>query len=328
MTLLTTISPEAEESLRERTCVVLGGGGFLGIHLCNALAKAGANVRAFGRSRSFPAAIDPRVVWMQGDFTDCTAVEKAVEGQRSVFHLITASVPDTSNRDPLGDLEANVAGTLRALEVMRSSGVEKVLFTSSGGTVYGIPAEVPIPESAPTEPISAYGIGKLTIEKYLALYDHLYGLKSRILRISNPYGRYQSSRHRQGVVGTMLRRAVEGRPLEIWGDGAVTRDFIHVSDVASAIVELHAYEGQHRVFNIGSEVGMSINDIASSIETVLDQGQLERIHLQARAADVPVNILSTARIRDETEWKPQVSWKQGLADTFDWIQSESPSAIT
>jgi UDP-glucose 4-epimerase len=303
-------------------CLVLGGGGFLGLNLCNALAGQGAIVQAFGRSATYPEALDHRVIWTAGMFGDGVALAKAVEGQEVIFHLISGSVPESSNREPAADLEANALATLHLLEICRSGGVKKVIFTSSGGTVYGIPTALPISENAATDPISAYGISKLAVEKYLALYRHLYNLDYHVLRIANPYGVYQSAVKKQGVVSALISRAMKGEPVEIWGTGEVTRDFIYVDDVVSALLEAYFYEGPHRIMNVGCGVGLSINQIVDDIESVLGRGALTKVYRPGRRADVPVNILDISLITRETRWRPHVGWLAGLQKTARWIAEE------
>lgn len=306
----------------KRRCLVLGGGGFLGTNLCRALLERGAHVQAFGRSKSFPAAIDERVIWTSGEFTDVVALAKAVEGQDIVFHLIGGSIPESSNRDPAADLVMNTLATTHLLDICRGEKVRKVIFVSSGGTVYGVPARVPISEAEPTDPISAYGISKLATEKYLALYRHLYGLNYQIFRLANPYGRYQSPHRKQGVVAALIYRALAGEPLEIWGTGDVTRDFIHVTDAIEALLEGVDYTGPHRVMNVGSGVGRTVADVVRDIESVLGGNALRREYREGRAADVPVNVLDIALITRETNWRPRVTWSDGLRDTIDWIASQ------
>lgn len=300
-------------------CLVLGGGGFLGLNLCNALAAAGAEVKALGRSAVLPDALDPQVEWVSGNLSDRVALSAAVEGQDIVFHLIGGSVPESSNRDPAAELAAGPLATVYLLDICRAAKVRKLVFASSGGTVYGIPSSVPIPESAPTDPISAYGIGKLVVEKHLHLYLHLHGFDYQVLRIANPYGRFQLGHKKQGLIGTLLYRALHGLPVEIWGRGDVTRDFIHVDDVTAAFLLAIDYEGRHRVMNVGSEVGLSVLQIVDGIEAALGRGPLKRVHQPGRAADVPINVLDTALLRAETGWRPRVSWPDGLKDTIAWM---------
>lgn len=300
-------------------CLVLGGGGFLGVNLCNALVTCGASVTALGRSLTWPNALDSRVAWTHGHLDDIIAVEAAVRGQDVVFHLANSSIPVISNQDPAADLEANVRATVRLLDVCRSRDVGKLVFASSGGAVYGRSEVLPIPETSPTEPVSAYGISKLTSEKYLALYRHLHGLDYQILRVANAYGRYQAPHRGQGVVTTMISRALSGKPLEIWGAGNAIRDFVHVDDVVAAMVEACLYTGPHKIMNVGSGSGLSINQICRDIETVMAHGPLAKIYKPSPRGDVPANILDTSLIRRELGWRPRVPWLAGLRDTMHWL---------
>ncbi len=295
---------------------MIGGGGFIGLNLCRALAKHGAVVHGFGRDITFPAAMPAEIMWTPGDFTDLAALAKLMPGQDFVFHLVSATVPQSSNLNPASDLELNVVGTLKLLDLCNEARVGRVIFPSSGGTVYGIPATVPIPESAPTNPISSYGIGKLAIEKYLGLYRHLHGLDYMCLRIANPYGPFQAAPRQQGVVAAMLQQALAGEPLQIWGTGEVVRDFIHIDDVIEAMLLACAYQGPHKVLNVGGGHGLSINQIADAIEAALGRGALPRNHLPGRTADVPVNILDISLIGRELGWQPRIQWKKGLASTL------------
>jgi UDP-glucose 4-epimerase len=178
-----------EMSLRGVSCIVLGGGGFIGANLCRRLASSGLRVRAFGRRCLFPEALDG-VEWYQGNFSDAAALAAAMETYDVVFHLVHATTPHSANLDMAADVQQNVMSSLALMDISRNLGVKRVVFVSSGGTVYGPAAQIPTPETAPTEPITAYGISKLAIEKYFALYQRLYGLDYRILRVANPFGPY------------------------------------------------------------------------------------------------------------------------------------------
>jgi UDP-glucose 4-epimerase len=305
--------------LRGMSCLVLGGGGFIGTHLCRELRRHGARVHGFGRSRTSPEAL-AGIPWTNGEFTDRAALARAVEGSEVVFHLLGSSTPDSSNKDPLGDLLSATVPTLQLLELCRGSSVRKVVFVSSGGTVYGIPSLLPIPESAPTDPISAYGIGKLAVEKYLALYHHLHGNDFCVLRVANPFGPYQNPDRRQGLIAAFMHRLARDQPIEIWGDGKVVRDFIYIDDVIKALLAAVGYDGPHRVFNVGAGVGRSVLDVVQDIGRVLGRSQVVPVHKPGRAADVPVNILDIALIGREFGWAPQADWMQGLRETAEWMQ--------
>jgi UDP-glucose 4-epimerase len=199
--------------------------------------------------------------------------------------------------------------------------VRKIVFISSGGTVYGIPHEVPIPESASTDPISAYGISKLAIEKYLALYHYLYGCDYSVLRVANSFGPYQSPHRRQGLIAAFMHRIARGQAVEIWGDGRVVRDFVYIDDVIDAVLAAAVYGGSHRVFNVGAGIGRSVLEVVTDIADVLGRPDVAPIHKPGRATDVPVNVLNIALIQREFGWSPRTDWRQGLRLTADWIRS-------
>ncbi|WP_131196982.1 NAD-dependent epimerase/dehydratase family protein [Lichenihabitans psoromatis] len=305
--------------LSGRRCLVLGGGGFIGARICEALCNAGASVEAFGRRWSGPGLLDPRVTFTQGLFDDALAVAKAVRGQQIVIHLLGGSIPESSNLDPLSDLKANVGLTLTLLDICHREGVRKIIFASSGGTVYGIPARAPIPETASTDPISAYGISKLACEKYFGLFGHLYGLDYQVLRLANPYGPTQSPKKKQGVVAAMLHRALTQGKIEIWGDGSTVRDFIHIDDVVSAFLTVMEYSGPERVMNVGSGVGLSIREVATDVIDALGV-PVKIVFMPGQQSDVPVNVLDINRIIGATGWSPRRSWKDGLRATADVFQ--------
>ena len=174
-------------SVGEPSCIVLGGGGFIGANLCRRLASSGMRVRAFGRRCLFPEALEG-VEWYQGDFTDAVLLASAIETFDIVYHLVHATTPHSANLDMAGDVQQNVISSLALMDISRNLGVKRIVYVSSGGTVYGPAAQIPTPETAPTDPITAYGISKLAIEKYLSLYQRLHGLDYRILRVANPFG--------------------------------------------------------------------------------------------------------------------------------------------
>lgn len=277
-------------------------------------------MHGFGRRRSYPEALEG-VRWTAGEFSDRAALARAVDGAEHVFHLLGGSTPESSNKDPVADLVAGAVASLHLLEICRAAGVRKVVFVSSGGTVYGIPASTPIPEDAPTDPISAYGVSKLAIEKYLRLYRHLHGLDYAVLRVANPFGPWQDPDRRQGVVTALMQAALDGRPAEIWGDGRVVRDYLYVADVAEAIADAAGYAGAHRVFNVGSGVGRSVLDLVRDIGAALGGGTaVAALHKPGRATDVPANVLDSSLIRREMGWTPRTEWSEALEMTAAWLR--------
>ena len=311
----------AEKHLGGMRCLVVGAAGFLGHALAAALCDRGAVVEGYGRLSEDDRPRDARVNWTNAAFADLSALARAVEGQEVVFHLLGSSIPESSNRDPAEDLLANVFATIKLLDLCRGTSVRKIVFASSGGTVYGIPQVIPTPETAATEPISAYGISKLATEKYLALYHRLHGLDYHVLRIANPYGPGQSPFKKQGVVASILHHALCGQVLEIWGTGEVTRDFIHVDDVSAAFLHALHYSGEERVMNVGTGAGRSVNEIVTDVQAVLGLDDVAVVRKPGRAADVPVSILDTTLITRATAWRPRVAWIDGLRDTAAWMRA-------
>jgi UDP-glucose 4-epimerase len=314
--------PEAAlvRSFASARCLVLGGGGFLGINLSNALALAGAQVHAYGRSLSLAGSLVPSVRWTTADFADRQTLATAIESVDYVFHLVSSSTPSSANADPIADVNANLVATLGLLEICRVRPIKRLVFVSSGGTVYGVPQAVPISETAPTDPVSAYGIHKIAIEKYLALYHRLYQLDYVVLRVANPYGPMQLARKNQGVIAAFLQHALADEPIEIWGTGEVVRDFVYVDDVVRALTMAAVHQSASRVFNVGSGAGISLNTVLDSIEHVLDRGAVQRIYKSGRLTDVPVNVLDIRRIKDEMGWTPLIQWEDGLRRAASWMR--------
>ena len=298
------------------TSLVLGGGGFIGRPLCKALLAAGEHVRILERPRLIlddTSELRQHVEWHEGDFTNPVDVAKAIVGCDKIFHLISTTLPKTSNENPVYDLESNVASTLQLLESIRLAGLScKIIFISSGGTVYGDPRINPIPENHPTDPICAYGISKLAIEKYLSLYHHLHGIDYVVLRLANPYGEGQRYNSIQGAIPVFMHKALANETIEIWGDGSIVRDYIHISDVIHAILQAVSYTGSHHVFNIGSGTGTDLNELLNVLQHLLGRPVRYQL-LPARKFDTPTNILDISRARQELQWQPQMSLEDGMA---------------
>lgn len=299
---------------------IVGAGGFLGTNLARFLKPRVEDLRCYGRRCAFPEAIKG-ITWRAGDIAD-TAITDVVADCDVVIHLASTSSPATADKDIAADAAANIVGSLRLFERCAAGGVKRVIFLSSGGTVYGIPDMIPTPESAATDPISAYGVAKLAVEKYLEIFRRRHGLDYRILRVANIYGPYQTPDKGQGVVAAFLRHAIENAPLDIWGNGEIVRDYVFVSDVVEAIWAAMCHTGSPRTFNIGSGTGTSVLQIAQAIE-MLTGRILPKNFLPSRPADVPVSILDHALASSELAWKPVVTLPAGLAQMLTWITEDA-----
>lgn len=311
---------------REHRCLVLGGGGFLGGHIVEALQSAGYPVRVFDRvpRRATGADLAPGTEWFEGDFGNRGDVAAALTGCSIAVHLVSTTLPRTSNEDPTHDLESNLLPTIRFLAVARERGVRRVVFASSGGTVYGVPSVVPVPESHATQPLCSYGIHKLAIEHYLHLFYALHGLEYCVLRLANPFGERQRSDASQGAVAVFLDHALRGTPVTIWGDGSAIRDYVYVSDVAEAFLAAVPLGAPTGVFNIGSGRGQSVNDLLTAIESLLGH-PVARTYVEGRPFDVPVNVLDIARAARQLHWQPRVPFREALDRTLRWRLAEGGS---
>lgn len=305
-------------------CVIFGGGGFIGSTIADRFLKEGYQLRIFERPRVEPYrkfADDEAVEWMTGDILSNHDLNAAIEGMDVVLHLVSTTLPKNSNDDPIYDVQSNVVGSLQMLNAMVANKVQKIIFISSGGTVYGTPHYLPIDEQHPTNPLVSYGITKLTIEKYLQMFESLHGIKAITLRVANPYGERQRIETAQGAVGVFLHRALKDTPIEIWGDGSVTRDYIHISDVAEAFLQAINYTGTKRTFNISSGQGVSLNELIGLLEGVLGKS-IVRHYLPARPFDVPVSVLSNALAKEHLQWSPVTSMSNGISRTAAWMATE------
>jgi len=307
-------------------CLVLGGGGFIGSAIVDRLLVAGHSVRVFERPRVAPYRVfapSEQIEWTTGDLLSTSDVNEALADVDTVFHLVSTTLPKGSNDDPVYDVQSNLIGTLQILNLMVQRKTSRVVFISSGGTVYGAPTYLPIDEQHPTNPQVSYGITKLAIEKYILLFERLHGIKAVILRLSNPYGERQRIETAQGAVAVFLQRALRRQPLEIWGDGSVTRDYVYIGDVADAFLSAAEYQGSLSIFNIGSGQGTSLNELLAKLETVVGHN-IERQYLLARPFDVKLNVLDTGLAQRELNWSPRIAMDEGLARTADWIRRSLP----
>lgn len=303
-------------------CLVLGGAGFIGSHIVDALLEQEHKVRIYDRPRIDTGNLAEsmaHIEYVSGDFTKASDITTILEGIDTVVHLVSTTIPASSNDVPVYDVETNIAGTVRLLELAKDAGVKKIVFASSGGTVYGEPLHIPIPETHPNNPICSYGITKLAIEKYLHLFHHLYGLDYSILRIANPYGERQNPSGGLGAITVFLWKVLHGEPITIWGNGEVARDYFHISDLVRAFVRVIEDATPSRIYNIGSGRAYSLNEILAVIQAVTGKVPIVN-YTPARKLDVPVNYLDITRANAELSWTPTITLEQGVAKVWSWLQ--------
>ena len=233
--------------LKDKRILVLGGSGFIGQHLSRALINEGCFVRCFAlempEAVNILGEIENKIEWVTAEFNDIAKIYNSLDTIDIVFHLISTTIPSTSNKNLKADLTDNILPTLSLLDEITRSNVKKIIFISSGGTIYGMPEVIPIPEDHKEHPVCGYGIHKLMIEKYLHLYNYLYNLDYNVLRLSNPYGAAQIADRPQGVIGNFLFHVLNNKPIEILGDGKVIRDYIYIEDAVEALISVMMYSG-------------------------------------------------------------------------------------
>ena len=303
--------------------LVMGGLGFIGSHLSRKLLRLGYRVRIFDKlytSKHLISDIVRQVEVVEGDVAKSADVLQSLEKIDVAIHLIHTTVPGSSMQDPVYDVESNVVSCTRWLPYLRNTDLKRIIYVSSGGTVYGVPRNNPVSEDDPTEPICSYGITKLAIEKYIAMYSGLNGIEYRVCRPANAYGEGQRLNIGQGVIGVFLQRALKGETIEIWGDGTSKRDYIYVEDLVYGVAELIHHEGAERVFNISTTVGYSLNDIVAIIRNKINI-PITVEYMPSRGFDVPLNILDNSRLQRATNWAPKTSLEEGIRRVYKWLQT-------
>lgn len=305
--------------------LVLGGLGFIGSHLSRLLLKEGHQVRIFDKlygSHNLIADIQEEIEIEEGDAERPEDILRSLRNIDIAIDLIHTTVPGASMQDPVYDVQTNVAAHAGWLSQLNKTELNRIIYVSSGGTVYGIPQQNLITENHPTDPMSSYGVTKLAIEKYVAMYAKIQGIDYRICRPANVYGEGQHLHVGQGVIGVFLDHCLRRQPIEIWGDGTISRDYIYVLDMVEAIMRLITHQGKGRVFNVSSGVGYSLNDIIKIIRDNL-QIPVKVNYAKSRKFDVPANILDSSCLMRETGWEPQVDLASGIRRVYDYFKSLS-----
>lgn len=306
--------------------LLLGAAGFIGTNLTIELAKKTEDeITLVDRSKVFfkpIVSMDLKNVHiLEADLTVDMDFDSILKDQEVVYHLVSTTVPTTSNQHISQELVSNVIFSANLFEACIRCGVKKVVFVSSGGTVYGKEVDCPLKEKTATNPISSYGVQKITIEKLLYLYRYMYGLDYRIIRLANPYGPYQRPNGVLGAVTTFTYKALKGDEITVYGDGSVVRDFIYIDDAIRAIMKIVNGENKHRTFNLGCGYGTSIKQVLETIEKALGI-KLNVSYLEGRKVDVPVNYLDISRYEKYYGALNPISLEDGIRKTADFMKKE------
>lgn len=304
-------------------CLLIGAGGFIG----RALAAELRNVTPVVGMDLMPQPAQLSWMdWITGSINDPTLVASAVSNAKAVIFLANASLPGSSQTNFTNEVTAHVAGTLQVAEICQNLGVERFIFASSGGTVYGYDSpEGGLVETDSTMPRNGYGASKLAIEHYLRLIHEAGRMRTLSLRLSNPYGEGQRALRAQGIVAAAMQHAMAGTTLPIWGDGSVERDFIYISDVARAFAAALPYSGSSCVINIGSGQATSVNQIVAEVRAATGR-PLAVDYQPDRKIDVGRSLLNIKKAADELGWAPTVTLNEGMQRTASWWAEISPQS--
>ncbi|MCP9834426.1 MULTISPECIES: NAD-dependent epimerase/dehydratase family protein [unclassified Cyanobium] len=299
--------------------IVIGGAGFIGSLVSQALIASGREVTVVGRRPPGAHTSSLPCAYRCADLGNRAQMREILETGCEVIDLAYATVPKTSYGDPVFDLLANLPGSVGLLEEAMAVGVRRLLLVSSGGTVYGPPCALPIAESHPTAPISPYGITKLTIDHYALMFHHTRDLPVVVVRPANAYGIQQRSRTGQGFLAAAIDAILSRREIEIYGDVGTIRDYIHVTDVASGILAALDFGGDGEIYNLGTGIGASNLDVITLLRPLVEAAghTLEVNHLPARRFDVDANVLDAQKLFSVSGWRAQVSLQNGLAQMWD-----------
>ncbi len=304
----------------QRTALVTGGAGFIGSHLVDRLVDEKYRVvivddLTSGKLKN----LNHDAFFHHVSITHPSLLDVMNREQPNiVFHLAAQSSVSRSVKDPIMDNEVNVLGTLRLLEACRRAGVEKIIYSSTGGALYGEPEIVPCPDDAPVTPVSPYGMSKYMAEQYLDFYGRQYLLNYTTLRYGNVYGPRQDPHGEAGVVAIFISGMLHGQRPRIFGDGNQTRDFISVEDVVDAnMAAIH--RGNRRALNIGTGQLTSVNELYGMLREITGY-RWEAEHGPARAGDVYRISLDCSRAQQELGWAPKVDLSEGLVRTVEYLR--------
>lgn len=305
-------------------CCVIGGTGFIGAHLVTMLQATGRKITVIGRNAVPTRPLPPGVRYLAGDYGDNFFLRGVLQGADEVVMLAYTTVPKSSFEDPVRDILDNLPAPVKLFETACALGISKLVFVSSGGTVYGKALHLPINEEHPTNPISPYGITKLSTEKYAFMFHELEALPVMCVRPGNAYGEGQKPFVGQGFVATAIASILQNRELILFGELGTIRDYLHVADVASGIIAVLEQGKPGFCYNVGSGVGKSNRDVLDVLLPFACAAGFDvRLKIQpSRRFDVPANILDCTRLSTETGWQPSIPFEAGIERTWNWFYKD------
>lgn len=304
--------------------LVTGGAGFIGSHLVRQLMEAGDDVISLDNLSTGLRENLPKDARLEVMDTHDERVEDLFREEQfdAVVHLAAQTLVSDSMVDPQNDMYQNIAGTVHILECCRKYGVKRVIFSSSAAT-YGDVDEkaLPLPETLPQEPLSFYGLTKMTVEKYLALYHLAFGIHYVVLRFANVYGERQGDGGEGGVISIFAKRLAKGEGITIFGNGKQTRDFVYAGDIAKGIRLALTTENADTCYNLSTQTETSLNDLVTILSKVTGK-QITPSYGPTREGDIYRSSLSNEKAVKNLHWTPEMPLEEGLKRTYEYFQKQ------
>ncbi|WP_242396870.1 NAD-dependent epimerase/dehydratase family protein [Clostridium butyricum] len=301
----------------KKKCILFGGGGFIGKNLAFALNDQGYDVTIYDVyvRKAFSEDEIKEFKIIEKNYFDDNELEKSIAGNDVIIHLISSVNPAKSMIEPSKCYSNDLIKTIELLDAAKENNISKVVFISSGGTVYGNYEAESYSEDMPNNPINHYGIMKLSIEKIMLMYNSLYNMNNVILRVSNPYGRGQNPKNKLGAISVFTQEILDGNTIHIYGDGETVRDYIYIDDVIGAIEKAINYKVTSQitpVFNVGSGIGTTLNQLLKYISSILNKEYtVEYVH--SRGIDVHRSVLNIDKSKKELGMDIKHDVKEGIA---------------
>lgn len=309
-----------------KNVLITGGLGFLGSNLAIKLVEQGAKVTVLdamipglGGNEFNVHEIKDKIAIIKGDARNEKAVAKLVQGKDFIFHLAGQVDHHRSMENPLEDLDIRCKGTIVLLEAIRKNNRKCKLIFSSTRAVYGSPEKIPVKEAASTNPKGMYAVTSLAAEKMIVIYNHIYGIRSSILRITNGYGPRQQMKKPYGVANWFVRQVIDGNPIKLMGDGKNLRDFLYVDDISNALIAAALSEKANgEVFNVASGKGVSFVELAKAVINSYGGGSYEFVPYpeDTRKLEPGSFVADTGKITKALGWKPKMQLEEGLRLTI------------
>ncbi|MDH4358781.1 MAG: SDR family NAD(P)-dependent oxidoreductase [Candidatus Berkelbacteria bacterium] len=305
--------------------LVTGGAGFIGSNIVDALIEKDHEVAIVDNlSTGLKENINQKAKFYEGDITSREILEEIFEkfSPEAIFHLAAQINVRHSVEDPLKDIKVNVIGTVNLLTLAEEYEVKKFIYSSTGGAIYGDDVERPTPETAEERPISPYGMDKLSAERFIEYFKGRNpSLKTICLRYANVYGPRQNPHGEAGVISIFTPKMLKEEPIEVWGDGEQTRDYVYVGDVVAVNLAALEFDGSG-TYNIGTGVETSVNKLAEIVQAATDS-QSEVKHVEAKEGEQKASSLSYQKAYQDLGWKPEVEFEEGVKRTVEWYRNRS-----